>query len=360
MKLTSPFQRISFFLFLGLVIVGTLRILGPFGTVIFAALLFTYVFHPLFRWLCQRNSWKPAVNNAIVFALLLLIVLLPFFLGLRFAVTQIERLAQELEQVDKTQVQQSIERINADLQRLVDIDLESLLVGAADFIDQNLGTIAIGLTNFVAGLAGAMVRILAHTLIFCILFLTLLPNADRLRAYLVRLSPVAPGITERYFTRLSLMTRDLLLGLVLVSLIQALIAWVVFKIIGVPLAEVLAVLVFVAGLIPFLGISMVTVPLSIVLIAQGQAVGAAILLLVHAVIINNVDLVLRPLLTSEELNLHSTLVILGVIGGLAAFGLMGLFLGPFLIVLLTTSLDVYMANYGHPPPGIQPQQPADA
>ena len=61
---------------------------------------------------------------------------------------------------------------------------------------------------------------------------------------------------------------------------------------------------------------------------------------------NNIDLILRPLITSKELKVHLSLLVVGFIGGLAAFGVIGLFLGPIIVILFTTSLELYLENYG--------------
>ena len=178
------------------------------------------------------------------------------------------------------------------------------------------------------------------------MFVVLLPNWARLKAYLSRLSPLDTTISELYFERIGLMTRDVMLGTVGVSLIQTIIMWLVFALLNIPFAGVLALFVFFFALIPFLGISLITIPFSVILIAQGQWFGAIVILLVHLIIINNIELVLRPLITSKALKLHPALVILGIIGGLITYGLAGLFAGPIIVVVLTTSLEVFTNNYG--------------
>ncbi len=94
--------------------------------------------------------------------------------------------------------------------------------------------------------------------------------------------------------------------------------------------------------------SLVTIPLGLILIVLGQWIPALIIWGIHFFIINNIDLMLRPLIVSKELRAHPALVVIGFIGGLAAFGPIGLFVGPIIIILLANSLDIYIANYGHP------------
>ncbi len=87
----------------------------------------------------------------------------------------------------------------------------------------------------------------------------------------------------------------------------------------------------------------------IVLILFGQWVAALVLWGVDLLICNNIDLVLRPYITSKEIRrVHQTILLTGFIGGIPAFGLIGLFLGPIVVILLTTSLEIYLENYGQP------------
>jgi len=69
-------------------------------------------------------------------------------------------------------------------------------------------------------------------------------------------------------------------------------------------------------------------------------------------IISTVDNVVRPLLTKRGLQLHPLLVFIAVLGGVLAFGFVGLFVGPLVIALMITVLDVYERHvsddFSHP------------
>jgi len=85
-------------------------------------------------------------------------------------------------------------------------------------------------------------------------------------------------------------------------------------------------------------------PTAVVLAIQGR-VGAAIGLAIWgAVVIGLVDNILRPILISGRTQMHPLLTFLAVLGGIQAFGMLGLFLGPVLMALVTGVLDVYRAT----------------
>ena len=89
---------------------------------------------------------------------------------------------------------------------------------------------------------------------------------------------------------------------------------------------------------PFGGTALVWAPAVGVLMVQGSYVQASILL-AFGIIVSSVDNFLKPILISGQSPLPTLAVFIGVLGGLAAFGLIGLFLGPVVIALVLALLD---------------------
>jgi predicted PurR-regulated permease PerM len=92
-----------------------------------------------------------------------------------------------------------------------------------------------------------------------------------------------------------------------------------------------------------LGPALVLIPAVIWMYASGTA-AAASLLLVLSVIAIGIDNILRPVLIRKGVDLPLLLILSGVIGGLMAFGLIGLFLGPTLLAIAYTLLDAWIAE----------------
>ena len=121
-------------------------------------------------------------------------------------------------------------------------------------------------------------------------------------------------------------------GTVLTAIIQGLLLGIGFAVVGLPAPVVFGVLAAVLSVVPFGGTALVWAPAVIVLTIQG-AYGQAGVLLVVGVIVSSVDNFLKPLLISDRTELPTLGVFIGVLGGLAAFGVIGLFLGPVVIAL---------------------------
>jgi predicted PurR-regulated permease PerM len=118
------------------------------------------------------------------------------------------------------------------------------------------------------------------------------------------------------------------------------------------------VMTSVFSVIPAVGSGIVWLPAAIWLLASGDVGKGVILIVFGTVVIGMADNVLRPMLLSGRTSMHGLLVFISVMGGVAAFGFIGLALGPIVIATLRTLLDVVTAV--EPPAPSETQPPAAA
>jgi predicted PurR-regulated permease PerM len=126
--------------------------------------------------------------------------------------------------------------------------------------------------------------------------------------------------------------RGVMYGLLGTALAQALVAALGFAIAGVPAVPLLSVLVFVSSLVP-VGPPLIWGPAAIWLFAQGSTGWGIFMLVWGALLISGVDNVVRPMLISRGSSLPFLLTLLGVLGGVLAFGFVGMFIGPTLLAV---------------------------
>lgn len=126
--------------------------------------------------------------------------------------------------------------------------------------------------------------------------------------------------------------RGVMYGLLGTALAQALVAAVGFAIAGVPAVPLLSVLVFLTSLIP-LGPPLVWGGATVWLFAHGETGWAIFMAIWGTVLISGVDNVVRPMLISRGSSLPFLLTLLGVLGGVIAFGFVGMFIGPVLLAV---------------------------
>ena len=132
--------------------------------------------------------------------------------------------------------------------------------------------------------------------------------------------------------------RQTVRGVLGAALVQTLVAVVSYLIVGVPNWMILAGITFLLALIQ-IGPFLVFIPLSIWLWADGHVWQAAFVFLWGIVVVNTVDNIVRPMIASKDSNLPASLAFLGALGGLAEWGVLGVFLGP---VILAVGYEVVM------------------
>ncbi|HEX2245434.1 MAG TPA: AI-2E family transporter [Gammaproteobacteria bacterium] len=128
-------------------------------------------------------------------------------------------------------------------------------------------------------------------------------------------------------------TKAVVYGLVLAALTQGMFAGIGYWAVGLQAPVLLGILTVLVALIPF-GAPLVWVPLGVWLLFTGQTWPGLGLLLWGALVVSWVDNLVRPMVISGATRIPFLLVTFGVLGGLAAFGLIGLFLGPVILAVL--------------------------
>lgn len=147
------------------------------------------------------------------------------------------------------------------------------------------------------------------------------------------LIPMTEAYKARLFDHLAAVTRAMVLGTGVTALIQGTLVGIAFLIVGLPSPLVFAVIAVFASLLPFGGTALVWIPAAIVLAAQGHWGQTIFMVIWGALLVSLVDNVVRPMMVSGRADVGTLTVFIGVLGGLAAFGAIGLFLGPVVLAL---------------------------
>ena len=180
---------------------------------------------------------------------------------------------------------------------------------------------------------GALGTFVSFLLMLFVLFFVL-RDGPALANKVVALLPIEPHRRARLWQHLLDVTRAVFMGIGLTALAQGFLVGIGFWIARLPSPLVFGVIAALFALIPVVGTSIVWGLGAIYLLTQGD-VGHAIFLVVWgALVVGTADNVLRPLLISGRADVPTLAVFVGVVGGLSAFGFIGLFLGPIVLGLL--------------------------
>lgn len=164
-----------------------------------------------------------------------------------------------------------------------------------------------------------------------------------------------PGMIESVFDRIPLarqdkqtilgqfvsVTRATIKGTVVMGLLQGAIGGGTMAILGLRGSVLAGVMLFFLAAIPNFGAILVWLPASILLLAAGQPGRALVMLLVGGGLIASLDYVVRPRLIGNDTQVHSVLVLFGVLGGLAVFGIFGLIIGPIIVAIFVQIWQLY-------------------
>ena len=199
--------------------------------------------------------------------------------------------------------------------------------------------------SFLAPRAGAVVADLFATLgsLFVMLFAMffLVRDGHTLARQVRDLLPIPEAARDRLMTD----TRDLIIASVgaglVVAAVQGTIGGITFWLLGIKAAVIWGVVMAFCSLIPLVGAALVWVPTALWLLLSGDVMRGIILILIGTFGIGLADNVLRPLLLAGRTSASGLVVLLGLLGGAAAFGFIGLVLGPIVLVTAGSLLRVF-------------------
>ena len=193
------------------------------------------------------------------------------------------------------------------------------------------------LQRFVAGLGHALLELV----LFLLMLLFLLRDGARLRLELRQISPLSGDQEQQVFDHLGRTVKGVLQAMTLVPLAQGVLASIGFWLFGVPSPVLWGVMVALAALVPVLGSPLAWVPAGVYLYVIGRHGPALGLLAYGLVIISGVDHVLKPLLLQGAAQIHPLLGFLATLGGVLAFGPLGLLVGPVIVSLVLSAVRIY-------------------
>ncbi len=201
------------------------------------------------------------------------------------------------------------------------------------------------LLQFLHGAAGSVVGVVTQAIIFLYVFVALLVNREKVRTLIGQLNPLGDEVTDLYLRKAGAMVRGTVNGQFVIALCQGVAGAASIYVAGFHHGFFMfAILLTALSIIP-LGGGIVTIPFGIGMIFYGNVVGGAFIVLWHLLVVTNIDNFLRPILVPKDARLNSALMLLAVFAGITMFGPWGIVIGPVLMILIVTTVDVYLAVY---------------
>ncbi|MCV7214533.1 AI-2E family transporter [Mycobacterium crocinum] len=220
-------------------------------------------------------------------------------------------------------------------------------------VSQNLGR---WLLHALQGAAGGVIGVVTSAIIFLYVLVSLLTNQEQLLTLIRRLNPLGEEVTDLYLAKMGAMVKGTVKGQFIIALVQGLLGAASIYIGGFHNGFfIFAIFLTALSVIP-LGSGIITIPFGIGMMFFGNIGGGLFVVLFHIIGVTNVDNFLRPILVPREARLDPALMLLAVFSGIAMFGFWGIVLGPVLMIIIVTTISVYLAVYkgvemtAHEPP----------
>jgi len=310
------------------------------------AAVLAYLFTPLYQRL--RSKMKVGFAATVTLLAATATVALPLAGVIFLAVLQISQMVTSIghwaEQTDFTALaQRLLDSANQLLARVpfMDITLTPDSVrDAATKVGQNVGQIVLG---FARDSVGGLAATLTGAIIFLYVFAALLTGGDKVLALFRDLNPLGEKVSDLYLAKMGAMVSATVKGQLIIAVCQGVAGAISFYIAGLHDGFFMFVIFLTAlSFIP-LGSGIVTIPLGIGLAVFGNVVGGIFVILFHIVVVTSIDNVLRPFLVPKSAHLNPALMLLAVFAGLQMFGFWGIVLGPVLMIVIVTTISVYLA-----------------
>jgi predicted PurR-regulated permease PerM len=307
-----------------------------------------YLFSPLFNWFSNRLNSGLSATCTLLAALASVIV--PVGLLVALSIVQIARMVDSVagwvKATDPSSLGDKVlHLVNELLARVPFVHATvtaDTLRRTAISVAQTVGR---WLLHLLQDTAGSLAGTITSAIIFLYVFVALLINQQKLRILIGQLNPLGEEVTDLYLKKMGSMVRGTVNGQFVIALCQGVAGAGSIYIAGFHHGFfIFAILLTALSIIP-LGGGIVSIPFGIGMMLFGNVGGGLFVILFHFIVVTNIDNFLRPILVPRDARLNSALMLLSVFAGISMFGPWGIIIGPVLMIIIVTTIDVYLAVY---------------
>lgn len=209
--------------------------------------------------------------------------------------------------------------------------INSVTKTAVSYILTRVSALIFSLPNLIVGF---------FIMLFIIFFA--LRDGEKILHRITFLLPLEENHKKRFQKKLTTSIESLFYGTITVAAIEAVVATIGFYFLGVPAPILWGFIIGLTALIPGIGATLVWVPIAIISYVQGNTANAIAIALFGSLILSIlIDTVIRAKIMGMRAEIHPLIIVIGVLGGLATFGFIGMFIGPLILSLLELVIEIY-------------------
>ncbi len=327
---TKDIKRFSAIILIVALFIAVFYLLRPIALSIIAGLLLAYAFLPIYkrtyRIVREKNTAALAVGILVV-----LVIFIPLWFAIPLIIQQISDMFLFLQALD---VSSFVQKVLPGLSTQLQVDITTTIVS---FLGK-ITTASLGaLTNLLFNLP----TVLLHAAVIIFVFYFTMRDSDKLKAFALEISPLRKEKQAVLVTQFRDITSSLVYGQIIIGIVQGIATGIGLLIFGVPRALLLTLFAVGASILPLIGPWLIWIPAAIYLFTAsttGAAIGFSIYSLL---VVSTIDNFLRPYIVARKTKSSSVFVLIGMIGGLLTFGILGLVLGPLILQYAILFLEAY-------------------
>jgi predicted PurR-regulated permease PerM len=325
----------------------------PFLSPVFLAVMIAIVFHPIHVRVQSHIRGRNAA--ALISTFLVLVVVIVPAVGLGVVVSQ-EMTGLYLLLNEKSAEQggwnpylmHAVERLLGWVGQYINVPTLDVRGALLRWLEQ----ISRFLLSWGAQVVSNIISFLVEAVVAFFTLFFLFREGGTMKQRAIAVLPLKSGQAERLFTGISDSIIANVYGCLAVGVAQGTLVSIAFLVLGLPSPVLWGVVTALFSLIPIIGSAAVWVPAVMILVAGGHWWKGLILLGWGAGVVGQVDSLVRPYVIGRRAKMHTLLVFFALLGGVNAFGVMGLFIGPVVLSVTLVLLEMLQeANLGHPTDG---------
>ena len=343
-KIKEEFSKYFILLFFIIAVFLVFLIIRPFIIAILTSIIISYILYPLYIWINKKTK-KKNLSAFIVTMLVIILIISPIL----FIANSLTREVMTVYTNSKQRIAEgNIIAIESDSNILY--ELNSFLANIAgkpqiiSSIDSITNSIISSLSNFIFTIPK---RILGFfVMIFLIFFM--LRDGGLMVKKIKYLIPLKNHYQNKIVKKFGSVTRAVVYGHFITALIQGMVGVLGLYIFGVKSPLVWGIILLIACMIPFVGSPVVWFPLGVLKLIEGLttnstsvALSGAGLLIYGFIVISSIDNLIKPKIIGDIARIHPTIILIGVLGGLLMFGVIGIVVGPLILSLFLTFVEIY-------------------
>lgn len=341
------FQKIQSYTFIALLAGISLIfiwMLRPYLYAIFWAAVLAVIFYPLYKKIAGPNEHKKSLAAGLTLIIIVLLFLIPLA-GIISLVTK-----QALDLYQQFGNKETVYNIGEAVKQFLSWPIIKNSVGdiSLNDITQKLSSWGDDIAKFVyQGLSSGGQSTLRFIIQFFIMLYALFyffKDGKRILKKLIYLIPLGDRYEKLFFEKFTSTTKATIKGTLVIGLIQGVIGTIAFLITGVPASAFWGLIMIVFSIIPGLGAAIIMVPAALIMLLLGNF-WQAIVIVIFLTIASLIDNLLRGPLVGKDTQMHPLLIFFATLGGLLAFGITGIIIGPVITAFFLSIWEIYQKKY---------------